>query len=722
MNKTAKSIYRKLIHFTWISFVICIVFFGGYLWMVSENSMNLFGSMPSFDELENPKSELASEVYTSDGVLLGKYFRSNRSEVSYNQLSPNLINALKATEDARFEEHSGIDLTGLLRVAVKSILLRNTSSGGGSTISQQLAKNLFSTRSKKYECRLSKLPLIGKVVVKTKEWVLSVKLERTYTKEEIMTMYLNTVDFGSNSFGIKTAAKTFFQTTPDSLKVEEAAVLVGLLKAPTQYSPITNPAAALGRRNTVIDQMLKYNYLVSKQADSLSKLGLGLHYEVENHNTGLATYFRSVITDYLISWCKERGYDLYSDGLRIYTTIDSRMQHYAEEAVNKQMSDIQGKFLSQWKGKNPWVYENDKHVIREIPRFVENAAKKTDSWKSLKIKFDGDTVAMGKEMKKPIPMTIFSWKGEIDTMMSPIDSVRWYKKYLHCGFMAMDPNTGYIKSWVGGINHKHFKYDHVKQGTRQPGSTFKPFVYSAAVDLGYSPCYEVMDAPVTFETEDVNETWTPQNASGEGFTGEVFTIRKAMANSINSVTAYMMKKVGPQNVVDYAKRMGITTPLEAVPALCLGVNDVSLYDMVGAYATFVNKGVWTEPIYLVRIEDKNGETIQEFVPQTREALSEQTAYLMVHMLKGATQEHGGTLLGLNKYGLLWNGAEIGGKTGTTQNYSDGWFMGITTRIVAGAWVGGDDRAIHFRTMDTGQGARTAMPIWAYFMQNVFGDK
>ncbi|HEX8549033.1 MAG TPA: penicillin-binding transpeptidase domain-containing protein, partial [Cytophagaceae bacterium] len=568
-----------------------------------------------------------------------------------------------------------------------------------------------------YQGTFSEVPGLRTLIVKTKEWLTSVKIERAYTKNEIITMYLNTVDFGSNSFGIKVAARTFFSTSPDSLTVPQAAVLVGLLKAPTFYSPIYNPENAVKRRNTVFAQMEKYNYLTPAEREKFSKLALKVSYNLENHNSGIATYFRSVITNYLINWCKERSLDVYSDGLKIYTTLDSRIQKYAEDAVTLQMKDLQRKFFAYYKGKKPWLDERGK----EIPGFIEYAAKRSDRYHSLKSQFGDDSASIWKVMKTPIRMRVFSWNGERDTTLSPIDSIKYYKHFLHAGFLAMDPHTGYIKAWVGGIDHKHFKYDHVRQGKRQPGSTFKPIVYATALDLGYSPCYEVPDLPVTFETGDVNGTWTPQNSDGK-YSGEIFTLRKAMANSINAVTASMIKKVGPQTVVDYAKRMGITSPLEAVPALCLGVNDVSLYEMVGAYGTFVNKGFWTEPFFITRIEDKEGNVLQEFTPKTSEVFDEETAYLMIHMLKGATEEKGGTALGLSKYHLLWQGHEIGGKTGTTQNYSDGWFIGVTPKLVAGAWVGGDDRSIHFRSMDLGQGARMAMPIWALFMQKIFADQ
>ena len=707
-------IVRIAIALIWIGSILVAALIWLWFFMVSSNTGDWFGPMPNLETLENPKTNLSSELYTSDGIIIGKYYRENRTNIAYEDISPNLINALVATEDIRFEKHSGIDLQGSF--AILWYMLRGERRGS-STISQQLSKNLFKTRGEKYEVSLSKSNNKLRLVInKTKEWITAVQLERSYTKKEIITLYLNTVDFGSNSFGIVTASQTFFSINQDSLSINQAAVLIGLLKAPSYYSPIYNPDNALFRRNTVLEQLEKYSYISAAQQTLLSSQPIGLKYEVENHNKGSATYFRSYITRYLLRWCNDRNIDLYEDGIKIYTTIDSKIQAHAESAVAEHMSYLQGKFFAYWKNKTPWRDEE----FNEIPNFIERVAKTTERWGMYKDIYDSDTVKIWQAMNRKLSMRIFSWKGEIDTMLSPMDSIRYYKHFLHAGMLSMDPHTGYIKAWVGGIDHKHFQYDHVKQGARQPGSTFKPFVYTAAIDLGYSPCYELPDLPVTFQTGDENETWTPQNSDG-AYSGEMFSIRKAMANSINSITANLIKKVGPQTVVTYAQRMGITTPLEPVPALCLGVFDVSLYDMVGAYSTFVNQGVWTEPLFITRIEDKNGNVLQEFVPKRREALSEETAYLMVHMLKGATEEKGGTALGLNKYGLLWNGAEIGGKTGTTQNYSDGWFVGITTQLATGVWVGGDDRSIHFRSMNDGQGARMAMPIWAIFMNRVYND-
>lgn len=710
-----KNIIKKIVLGSWIFFISCILFLVTYVYVVSIDLWGLFGPMANLELLENPKNEYASELYTSDGVLLGKYFRENRTPVQYEDISPNLINALLATEDIRFEDHSGIDLQGTLAIAW---YLLKGDKRGSSTISQQLAKNLFNTRGAQYEGKLaSKNRKLKLIIDKTKEWMTAIILEKSYTKKEIMTMYLNTVDFGSNAFGIKVASKTFFKTSPDSLKLNEAAMLVGLLKAPSLYSPILNPELSLHRRNTVLDQMCKYEFITETQCDSVKKTSLSLNYEVENHNKGLATYFRSHINAYLIKWAKDRGLDLYADGLKVYTTIDSRIQKHAEASVNEHMNTLQKKFFAFWKGRTPW---RDEHM-KEIPNFIENAAKKSDRYIQLKQLYENDEVAIMKNMNKKIPMKVFSYAGDIDTLMSPMDSIRYYKHFLQAGFMAMDPLTGHIKAWVGGIDHKHFKYDHVKQGKRQPGSTFKPFVYATAIDNGYSPCYELPDLPISFETGDpAHPVWTPQNSDGK-YSGETFTLRKAMANSINSITANLVKKVTPETIVQYCKRLGIQSDIQAVPALCLGVFDVSVYEMVGAYSTFVNHGVWTEPFFIERIEDRNGNVLQTFTPRSVEALNEESAYLMVHMLRGATEEKGGTALGLNKWGLLWNGAEIGGKTGTTQNYSDGWFMGITNKLTAGAWVGGDDRSIHFRLMDDGQGARMAMPIWALFMNKVYAD-
>jgi penicillin-binding protein 1A len=710
-----KSKIFKAVVAMWAIFIISIIAFALFIYSISINLNGWYGELPGLKSLENPKSDLSSILYFADNKEMGKYYRFNRSQITFDELSPNVVNALIATEDIRFTEHSGIDLRGLGRVFFKSILMFDKSAGGGSTISQQLAKILFRTRSDLSNGSLNNVPILGLVIAKMKEWIVAVELERSYTKKEIIAMYLNTFEFGSNAFGIKTASKTFFNTTPDQLTIPEAAVLVGLCKNPNLYSPVYQPENAFQRRNTVMNQMRKYGYLDNTAYDSLSSKPIELDYDVENHNDGLATYFRGVILWDLLAWSKANGYDLYEDGLRIYTTIDSRMQKYAEEAVEEHMKFQQELFDEHWEGKAPWRDESG----RVIKDFVENEARRTNAYKYWKKEFGDDENKIFKKLNEPRPMKVFSWEGEVDTVLSTMDSIRYFKQFLHAGFMAMNPNNGHIKAWVGGINYKYFKYDHVKQGRRQPGSTFKPLVYAAAIDNGYSPCYQIEDVPVTFEVPGNPPTWTPSNSGGE-YTGKTMTIREAMARSLNSGTAYVMKKIGPQTVVDYAKRLGIESPLAAVPSLCLGTSDVSIYELIGAYSTFVNEGFYTKPFYIERIEDKNGKILKQFVPKTGEALSSETAYAMLHMLKGSTEISGGTALGLDRE--LRENNEIGAKTGTTQNYSDGWFVGVTKDIAAGAWVGGDDRSIHFRNIGLGQGARMAMPIWEKFMKKVYEDE
>jgi penicillin-binding protein 1A len=710
-----KSRIYKVVIAMWAIFIIALIGFSLFIYSISINLNGWYGELPGLKSLENPKSDLSSILYFADNKEMGKYYRFNRSQVNFDELSPNVVNALIATEDIRFTEHSGIDLYGLGRVFFKSILMFDKSAGGGSTISQQLAKILFRTRSDLSNGTLNNVPILGLVIAKMKEWIVAVKLERSYTKKEIIAMYLNTFEFGSNAFGIKTASKTFFNTTPDQLTVPEAAVLVGLCKNPNLYSPVYEPENSFQRRNTVLNQMRKYAYIDDTAYDSLSSKPIELDYDVENHNDGLATYFRGVILWDLLAWSKENGYDLYEDGLKIYTTIDSRMQKYAEEAVEEHMKYQQELFDEHWDGKAPWRDESG----REIKDFLKNEARRTEAYSFWKNQLGDDEEKIFKKLKEPKPMTVFSWEGEIDTTFSTFDSIRYYKQFLHAGFMAMNPNNGHIKAWVGGINHKYFKYDHVKQGRRQPGSTFKPLVYAAAIDNGYSPCYEIQDVPVTFEVPGDPPTWTPSNSGGK-FSGETMTLRQAMARSLNSGTAYVMQKVGPQTVVNYAKRLGVESPLQAVPSLCLGTSDVSIYELIGAYSTFVNEGFYTKPFYIERIEDKNGKVLKQFVPKTGEALSSETAYAMLHMLKGSTEISGGTALGLDRE--LREDNEIGAKTGTTQNYSDGWFVGITKDIAAGVWVGGDERSIHFRNIGLGQGGRMAMPIWEKFMKKVYEDE
>ena len=697
----------------WLGFWCCLAAIPLYIFTVKTNLLNLYGRLPSLAVLENPKSDLSSELYTVDSVLLGKYFRHNRSPVTYEEISPNMINALLATEDYRFEKHAGIDLRGLYRALLMSFLLQKNR-GGGSTLSQQLAKNLFKTRSEKRKGLLGNIPLVKTVIIKTKEWIVAAQLERAYTKQEIITMYLNTVSFGSNAFGIKVAAKTFFNTTPDSLSIEQAALLVGLLKSPSYYSPVRHSERACQRRNVVLAQMCKYKLISKADYEQLKGLPITLEYKVEDHNVGLATYFRSAIRNDLLRWTQQHGYDLFGDGLKIYTTLDSRLQKHAEEVVAAHMPLLQQRFEEHWEGRNPWIDEKG----REIKDFIANAIKQTPLYKQLVEEYGEDTDKIDEILNTPVPTKLFSWEGEIDTVMSPIEELKYNKRLLHTGFMAMDPHTGHIKAWVGGINYKYFQYDHVIQGKRQAGSAFKPIVYAAALDNGYTPWQEVTDTPVAFRVPGSASTWIPRNWSRR-FTGEKMTLRQAMAKSVNSITAHLMKELGPQLVVDYAHKLGIQSPLQPVPALCLGSADVSVSELVGAYSTFMNKGVWTKPFYITRIEDKNGRLLEDFVPQKREAVSEKTAYLMIHMMKGTVEEEGGTSRGITK--AIQENNEIGGKTGTTSNQSDGWFVGMAKELCAGVWVGGEDRCIHFRTLRTGGGAKTARPIWEKFMLNVYED-
>ena len=560
------------------------------------------------------------------------------------------------------------------------------------------------------------MPFIGLMISKTKEWIVAVKLEEFYTKNEILSMYLNTAEYGSNSYGIKVASKTYFDKLPSQINYNEASIIVGLLNKPTKYNPFYNPENAINKKTEILYNLYKYSKISKTTFDSLSVLGLNLTYKVENQNAGQATYFRTVVKNYLINWAKNNNYDLFSDGLKIYTTIDSKMQYHAENAVAEQMERLQNVFNKHWDGKNPWIDEKG----YEIKDFLKNSIKRTKRYKNLLKNNNGDTTRVFDILNEKKVMKVFSWDQEIDTIFSVIDSLQYYKNFLQAGFISIEPKTGHIKAWVGGINHKYFKYDHVKQGKRQPGSTIKPIVYAAAIDNGYSPCYPVVDAPVVFELPGQDPPyWRPDNHNGK-WTGETMTLRKAMAKSVNSITAFITKKISPKTVVDYAKKLGIKSKLEPVPAVCLGAGgDVSLFDLVGSYSTFINKGIWTEPFFISRIEDKYGNLIQKFIPIKNEALSEETAFLMLHMLKGSKEEEGGTARGLNPELTVNN--DVGAKTGTTQNASDGWFIGVTHNLVSGAWVGGDDRSIHFRDWAYGQGARTAMPIWQQYMLSVYND-
>ena len=714
------SSLKKIVKTTWIISTLSIIIFVFGFYSIKIDLFGLFGGMPSLQDLEKPQSESSSELYSNDTILLGKYFRYNRSPIKYHELSNELITTLLVTEDIRFYNHSGIDFKGLVRATYgvfKNIITLGSSGleGGGSTITQQLAKNLFKIRNER-KGKLSNMPFIGLIISKIKEWIVAVKLEEFYTKNEILSMYLNIAEYGSNSYGIKVASKTYFNKLPSQINYNEASIIVGLLNKPTKYNPFYNPENAINKKTEILYNLYKYSKISKMNFDSLSALGVNLTYKVENQNTGQAPYFRTVVKNYLINWAKNNNYDLFSDGLKIYTTIDSKMQYHAENAVAEQMKRLQNVFNKHWDGKNPWIDEKG----YEIKDFLKNSIKRTKRYKDLLKNNKGDTTRVFDILNEKKEIKVFSWDQEIDTIFSVMDSLKYYKNFLQAGFISIEPKTGHIKAWVGGINHKYFKYDHVKQGKRQPGSTIKPIVYAAAIDNGYSPCYPVVDAPVVFELPGQDPPyWRPDNHNGK-WTGETMTLRKAMAKSVNSITAFITKKISPKTVVDYAKKLGIKSKLDPVPAICLGAGgDVSLFDLVGSYSTFINKGIWTEPFFISRIEDKYGNLIQKFIPTKNEALNEETAFLMLHMLKGSKEEEGGTARGLNPELTLNN--DVGAKTGTTQNASDGWFIGVTHNLVSGAWVGGDDRSIHFKNWTYGQGARTAMPIWQQYMLSVYND-
>lgn len=707
-----KPWFRKVVKAIWILFLCCMLGVPLYIFSVSIDLFGLFGGMPSLKAIENPENDLSSELISADGVSLGRYFRYNRSQVTYDQLSKDLVNTLLLSEDHRFYDHAGMDFWAYPRVLWGLMTFNNR--GGGSTITQQLAKNLYTINPELdgHLAAMGKLP--RRVIQKTKEWIISIHLEKNFTKEEIITMYLNTSEFSSNAYGIKVAAETYFNKQPDSLNVLESAVLVGMLQNPTYYNPKRFPEHALEKRNEVLYKLYSHKYIASAAAyDSLKQTPIELTFAVQNQNQGSATYFRSVLRNDLLAWCKEHGYDLWESGLKIYTTIDSRMQQYAEEAMAEKMAKLQKEFEKQWKARsrNPWSDENGV----EIKDFLQKKIKRSDIYRSLAERYGADSDSLNIMLNLKREMTVFTWKGERDTLFSYMDSLAYYNRFLQTGLMSMDPETGAIKAWVGGINHKYFKYDHVRQGTRQPGSTFKPFVYGTAIEAGYSPCLELLDISPTIKVS--GGTWSPYNSDGTRGSGEKMNLRQAMARSINSITAQMVQRVGPQNVVDFAKRLGINSPLDAVPSICLGTSNVSLYEMVAAYCSFVNLGIHIEPYYITRIEDRNGNVIENFVPKTRQAMDEKTAFKMVYMLQGGVQESGGTSLGLS-YDLRRDN-EIGGKTGTTNDASDGWYMGVTHDLVTGIWVGGDERSIHFPSWDFGQGGKSARPIWDGYMTRVY---
>ena len=717
--------FSKFIRWFWT------LFFLGILLVVSifvSASIGVFGEMPDYTVLENPKTNLATEVLSSDGQLLGKYYyRDNRTLLDYKQISPNLVDALIATEDVRFYSHSGIDARGTLRA-----LVYLGSKGGASTISQQLARQLFiGVRDKEDK--------VNAIFQKVKEWVLAIRLERQYTKDEIIAMYFNIYDFNNNADGIKSAASIYFNKTADSLSIEESAMLVGMFKNSSLYNPRRNTEGTTNRRNVVLSQMHKYGYISQQLKDSLQKRPLNLEYTPQSHKTGLATYFRAYIKSELKKWInnnpKSDGtkYDLYRDGLKIYTTIDSRMQNYAEQAVVAHMKNLQAAFDKQNTPKENPTAPFIGLEQEEIDALMKRSMRQSERWRHMRFDLKKNKKEIEASFYEPVAMKIFSWKGEIDTVMKPIDSMRYYKTFLHPGLMSMDPKTGHVKAWVGGMNYKHFQYDHVKQGKRQVGSTFKPFVYATAIDqLHKSPCDTMPRSQITIEANKFGnlQAWSAKNSDGQY--GGFMTLKDALANSTNTVTARLMNEVGPKPVVKMAKNLGIEQDILAVPAIALGTPDLSVYEMVAAYGTFANKGVYTKPVMLTRIEDKNGTVLFQFTPQTRDVLSEEVAYVTVNLLEGVTQSGSGIRLRHSTvdnpvYKEIVTGYPyafenpIAGKTGTTQNQSDGWFMGMVPNLVTGVWVGAEDRAAHFKTIAYGQGASMALPIWGIYMKKCYED-
>lgn len=685
---------------------IIIAGFSLFVLLILSVAFGFFGKLPSFRDLENPKSNLASEVLSEEKIVLGSYFVQNRSNVTFKEISPNVTNALIATEDNGFYKHSGIDFKRTFTIIFYNLIGKKQ---GGSTVTQQLALNLFSDKGR------ARNPL-KRIIQKFQEWITAVKIERNYTKEEILTMYLNTVDFGAyNTFGIKSAARTYFNITPDKLSPDQAALLVGMVNGPGLYSPIRNPKNAIGRRNFVLRRMAEEGYLSNGQADELKQKPLGLTFRPTDHNDGLATYFRAVLKKDLqkifieksIAKADGSSYDLDRDGLKIFTTINYKMQGYAEEAQREYMRNLQAQFNAHWKGISLW---------KSIPDFkllLDQGMRRSDRYKQLKLDGKSDE-EIKTSFNTPAKMELFTWKGNLDTIMKPIDSIVYYKLMLRNSLMSMDPTTGYIKAWVGGTNFEHFKYDQVKMGTRQVGSTAKPFTYAVAIDNGFSPCMTVPNEPVTITG--YGEPWTPGST---GTIPGVLTLQKALANSQNWITAYVMREVGPVPVMNLIKKMGVNSPdIGPYPSICLGTFNASVFDMTGAYSVFANHGVWTQPTYILRIEDKNGNVLYSEQPKVVVAMNEQTAYVMMYMLKGVVQQGTGWRL-RGKYGLT---NPIGGKTGTTQNNSDGWFMGVTPQLVTGVWTGCEDRAIHFRSTRLGEGANTALPIFALYMKKVYDDK
>ena len=717
--------YRRSLKLFWIVFSIGIL---SFVSIFLAAGFGLLGKMPEFRQLENPKTNLATQIFSADNKVIGKfYYNDNRTPLYYEEIPKNLIDALIATEDERFYDHSGIDLRSTLRAVVYL-----GEKGGASTVSQQLARQLFTgVRSRN---------TLDAVIQKIKEWVIAVQLERRYSKKEILTMYLNLYDFNYNADGLRSAANIYFSKEPSDLLLEESAILVGMLQNSSLYNPIRRPELVTSRRNIVFQQMLRNEMLTQKEVDSLQQLPLQIQFNPQSHREGLATYFRAYLRQFMLNWIQDNPksdgekYNLYLDGLTIYTTLDSKMQTYAENAVKEHMSNLQDAFFEQntpkWNPTAPFLDLTEK----EVERLMGQAMMRSERWRKMKLagKTEDEIKA---SFEQKTAMRIFSWKGEIDTVMRPIDSIRHYKHFLRSGMMSMNPQTGHVKAWVGGINYKHFQFDHVFQGKRQIGSTFKPFVYASAIDqLKLSPCDSFPDGFYCVEARKfgAHEAWCPKN-SGDRYTG-MRTLKNALANSVNTISARLIDKVGPGPVSKLAADLGISSKIPNVPSIALGTADLSVYEMVAAYGAFANQGIYVKPVMVTRIEDKNGTVLFEATPETRDVLSEESAYVTVKLLEGVTESGSGIRLrhrGAEEnnpyFGTVVTGYPyefqnpIAGKTGTTQNQSDGWFIGMVPNLVTGVWVGGEDRATHFNSIAYGQGATMALPIWALYMKKLYED-
>lgn len=703
---------------TCVAFVSSTLALFLYLGMVDINFLWLFGKSPGFAQIMHPNTSEASEIYSVDNKLIGKYFNENRTPVKYDEVNPQFWHALVDTEDERFYHHFGIDFQGMF-AAMKDALIHHDARGA-STITQQLAKNMFRVRTQYSTGLIGKIPGIRILVMKSKEWIIALKLEMLYDKKDIITMYANTVDFGSNAFGIKTACKTYFNTTPKNITTEQAAVLVGMLKATTHYNPITNPQNSLRRRNVVLNNMVAHGDLSKQVFDSLSVEPIKLNYSVETNYDGQAKYFREAVADYLKDWCRDNGYDLYSSGLKIYTTIDTRLQKYAEDAAIKQMKQIQRNFNNHWGNRDPWIDENGK----VIPNFIEGIAQRQPVYKSLVARFPNNPDSIKYYLNKPHTVKLFDYeKGTIEKELSTMDSIRYMVHFMHCAFLAMEPQTGAVKAWVGDIDFNSWKYDKVT-AMRQPGSTFKLFVYTEAMNQGLTPCDKRRDEYISMQVYDKRKhemtTWTPSNANGS-FSGDSMALKSAFARSINSVAVRLGQEMGISRIIETAHKMGIKSPLDNAPSLALGSSDVNLLEMVNAYATVANDGKHHEPVLVTRILDKDGNEVYAVPTGEEQAIPYKSAFLVQQLLESGMREPGGTSMALWGYVGNYRDTDFGGKTGTSNNHSDAWFMGVSPKLVVGAWVGGEYRSIHFRTGALGQGSRTALPICGYFLQAVFKD-